>query len=583
MAQTPLKRAAPETDAAVDSVILRPAKRVCPPAELQVEVGHGQFLEADQPQPGFLAEQPSTREPFNAALGPAMLDMAHAAGTEDSAQTKADSMAQATIAAALRSLMASKGRDAHDADLVNGLGGHLLLPLDSNGDLLLPEPLQLQQQSLQLVSNEDNTAAGNIPAAKPSLGAQHLQGKASEAIDGAAPGSTGSILGDTAAGQYAAGQYATGQYAAQPQPQIGGPSGAAESSLFGPVDQDVAPAAAAEAEHMSGGVDPSAAVLLGIAFVVQDATGGESHFDPVQISMLPEHTIKQLKQKIANTSIHGQCFMENVQTLSLLHPSTNGHQFEKLEELFSSGEERTLASYNLRTKSYSQEPDRVYMRIMPGLPAGGGELASTAGAEAGGGQLVQKKPRRNHNRWNDAEVEKLLSGVESIGIGHWRQLKNEYFALRTDVDLKDKWRNITKAVLLNKKLRGPTQSDEFRVRVLACIEQHQAAVNARGAARAAGGTRTDVDDSEPLDIGSTQMMMDQHVEPLRALPNIGVGLQQQHPAAHMAAVPLGDTAAAPPHFKFESPGPMIDLATAAGLSTEHLGNEAIPEHNTLSP
>lgn len=34
----------------------------------------------------------------------------------------------------------------------------------------------------------------------------------------------------------------------------------------------------------------------------------------------------------------------------------------------------------------------------------------------------EKKKRRQHTRWKEEEVMRLLQGVESLGVGHWRQM-----------------------------------------------------------------------------------------------------------------------------------------------------------------
>lgn len=61
--------------------------------------------------------------------------------------------------------------------------------------------------------------------------------------------------------------------------------------------------------------------------------------------------------------------------------------------------------------------------------------------------------------------------------------------------------------------------------------------------------------------------------------NPNIGLQQQHPLAHMAADPIG--AGTPPQFG--GPASTIDIAAMARLSAEQLVNEAVPDPNTPSP
>lgn len=47
---------------------------------------------------------------------------------------------------------------------------------------------------------------------------------------------------------------------------------------------------------------------------------------------------------------------------------------------------------------------------------------------------------------------------------------------RTDVDLKDKWRNITKAIGLNKKMRGFNMAADLVLRVQNCMRLAQVGV-----------------------------------------------------------------------------------------------------------
>lgn len=44
---------------------------------------------------------------------------------------------------------------------------------------------------------------------------------------------------------------------------------------------------------------------------------------------------------------------------------------------------------------------------------------------------------------------------------------------RTDVDLKDKWRNITKAIAQNKKMRGFNMAADMMLRVQNCMRLAQ--------------------------------------------------------------------------------------------------------------
>lgn len=54
------------------------------------------------------------------------------------------------------------------------------------------------------------------------------------------------------------------------------------------------------------------------------------------------------------------------------------------------------------------------------------------------------RDRRPGHTWSPEEVDALRNGVGRFGRGNWRKIKEAYpvvLFLRTDVDLKDKWRN----------------------------------------------------------------------------------------------------------------------------------------------
>ena len=56
--------------------------------------------------------------------------------------------------------------------------------------------------------------------------------------------------------------------------------------------------------------------------------------------------------------------------------------------------------------------------------------------------------------------------MEQHGVGHWKKLQQEQdLGHRSDVDLKDKWRNIVKSVKANKQMRGVVLGPEDIARV----------------------------------------------------------------------------------------------------------------------
>ena len=76
-----------------------------------------------------------------------------------------------------------------------------------------------------------------------------------------------------------------------------------------------------------------------------------------------------------------------------------------------------------------------------GGPSGSGSIG---GRGAGGG-------RKHHNPWSVEETEALVAGVEACGGGKWADIKKLGWASmdgRSAVDLKDKWRNLTRLVSL---------------------------------------------------------------------------------------------------------------------------------------
>jgi len=75
---------------------------------------------------------------------------------------------------------------------------------------------------------------------------------------------------------------------------------------------------------------------------------------------------------------------------------------------------------------------------------GGGGSGSHGGRGTGGG-------RKHHNPWSVEETEALVAGVEACGGGKWADIKKLGWASmdgRSAVDLKDKWRNLTRLVSL---------------------------------------------------------------------------------------------------------------------------------------
>lgn len=80
-------------------------------------------------------------------------------------------------------------------------------------------------------------------------------------------------------------------------------------------------------------------------------------------------------------------------------------------------------------------------------------------------------------RWSLEETDAFITGVEQHGIGNWQKVHDACSALfgrRTTVDLKDKWRNLVKAVstpgLIPRSVRLTSEQKE---RIRACIARKE--------------------------------------------------------------------------------------------------------------
>ncbi|CAN1197864.1 Single myb histone 6 [Linum perenne] len=63
-------------------------------------------------------------------------------------------------------------------------------------------------------------------------------------------------------------------------------------------------------------------------------------------------------------------------------------------------------------------------------------------------QRVPKR-RRKKKKWSSEEEAALKNGIEQFGVGFWKEIlssRRHEFNERTVVDLKDKWRNMSKYV-----------------------------------------------------------------------------------------------------------------------------------------
>jgi len=79
---------------------------------------------------------------------------------------------------------------------------------------------------------------------------------------------------------------------------------------------------------------------------------------------------------------------------------------------------------------------------------GGAKRGDPAAAD---GELGVKKRKKHHNPWTPEETEALVDGVTKCGGGKWADIKKlglKAIERRSAVDLKDKWRNLTRVAKL---------------------------------------------------------------------------------------------------------------------------------------
>ena len=83
--------------------------------------------------------------------------------------------------------------------------------------------------------------------------------------------------------------------------------------------------------------------------------------------------------------------------------------------------------------------------------------------------------RRRLGRWSQEEVEVLITKMEAGRV--WAQIRDEWpklgFPSRSDVDLKDKWRNLEDVVLQGKPTRTVKLSEEQMARIHRCHRKYR--------------------------------------------------------------------------------------------------------------
>eukprot|EP00793_Prasinoderma_coloniale_P003598 PRCOL_00002972-RA len=130
-------------------------------------------------------------------------------------------------------------------------------------------------------------------------------------------------------------------------------------------------------------------------------------------------------------------------------------------------------------------------------PAAGGKGGKSGSRSGRSGTTSTGGKRRSHQRWSMEETTALVDGVERFGLGKWAEIKKHTFdetSGRTPVDLKDKWRNLSKALA---KAAGDAATQRLeteyspelmqRVRDLIPGNEGGSRARARGGASGSGG------------------------------------------------------------------------------------------------
>lgn len=100
---------------------------------------------------------------------------------------------------------------------------------------------------------------------------------------------------------------------------------------------------------------------------------------------------------------------------------------------------------------YGSGGEGLHSPLARSMSGGGGPLQALPGA------AVQPVGKKKHNPWSVEETEALIEGVHLVGVGKWAEIKKLPLAAvsgvlltRSAVDLKDKWRNLTRVARLPK-------------------------------------------------------------------------------------------------------------------------------------
>ncbi|XP_078662704.1 uncharacterized protein LOC144906376 [Branchiostoma floridae x Branchiostoma belcheri] len=137
---------------------------------------------------------------------------------------------------------------------------------------------------------------------------------------------------------------------------------------------------------------------------------------------------------------------ENVTQGSKKRPRDRPEYGNGVKETWSSDEETFKAP--VKKKYYIYDSDSDSSEAFPSaLPCSAASLVVP--------RLVQKREPlditskgqvRSRFKWAEYEVENLIKGVQEYGVGHWSEILDNYrFKNRTNVNLKDKWRQLVKS------------------------------------------------------------------------------------------------------------------------------------------
>lgn len=208
----------------------------------------------------------------------------------------------------------------------------------------------------------------------------------------------------------------------------------------------------------------------------QDQSGGGGASEAGGVGGDTARVTNELKQRSQRLEAHGVDPLQEI--LAAAAPRRNSTLTQR------GGRQRSASHYNAPTKSMCdpRDPAKTHREVFDSQPedptgnmARGSPVASTSGRveseskmsrQGGPVALPEHSPapivqngfkekgvtrgakRQKKTKWSDAEVQALETGVGTYGEGSWAEIHKNVpiFRMnsRTQVDMKDKWRNIKK-------------------------------------------------------------------------------------------------------------------------------------------